>query len=761
VTDDDVEKYKGDSGLVLKWLKEIELVKNSKAQKAFEKTGEKILKIYKNHAEKSDDPESPSKVMFNVLWSNVQVLCPSLYSRMPKIVVERRFKDSDPVGRLAAQVAERCTSFNLATQQDRFNYAVKAAVMERLLPGRGQVWVRYDAQFSPQVDENGEDCCDEDGTVIKQLEPNSERVVIDPLNWMDYFESPARNQYEVRWRSKRAFMTRQKLVERFGDIGKKVDLSHSPGGTTKNKKLSDEEAEFLLQAEVFEIWCSETKKVYWVSEGYKEGCLDVQEDTLRLKDFYPCPLPLLATTTTDSTYPTPDYRIYERLADELDYVTKRISSLVECIRFVGATAASFNEDVKNVLKLQDGELWPIQNWATWAEKGGFGGAMDWLPFDKCVAAIQPLMQYQEKLLIQIHEITGIPDIVRGASDPTETLGAQQQKAHWTVVKIAEKQGEVQRFCREIIAKMAEIIFEPGLFSDETIWLMAGGAQMPPEDQQLFQNALELLRSDRLRTFRVDIETDSTIAVDEDQDKKARMEYLGAINQVLGNIQNVMQFRPELVSPMIESALFATRAFRTGRPLEGAWEQALQQVEDNDAMAAQNPPPPPPDYEGQKLAIQSQELQLKGQELEMKNEIEGQKLQIEWAKVSDKQQAAMMDAQIEQVKQQFSQFVESQRLELEKYQSQMTLAEKLQEERRLAAENQIEGMKLQLEAAKLRGEAKESSNGNGHGGGATLNLKTNHPIVMAPPRKRRIIKMQRGPQGELVGESVELDEDGAN
>jgi hypothetical protein len=300
-----------------------------------------------------------------------------------------------------------------------------------------------------------------------------------------------------------------------------------------------------------------------------------------------------------------------------------------------------------------------------------------------------------------------------------------------------------------------------LFSDETIWLMAGGAQMPPEDQQLFQNALELLRSDRLRTFRVDIETDSTIAVDEDQDKKARMEYLGAINQVLGNIQNVMQFRPELVSPMIESALFATRAFRTGRPLEGAWEQALQQVEDNDAMAAQNPPPPPPDYEGQKLAIQSQELQLKGQELEMKNEIEGQKLQIEWAKVSDKQQAAMMDAQIEQVKQQFSQFVESQRLELEKYQSQMTLAEKLQEERRLAAENQIEGMKLQLEAAKLRGEAKESSNGNGHGGGATLNLKTNHPIVMAPPRKRRIIKMQRGPQGELVGESVELDEDGAN
>lgn len=738
---DEKEKYQGDSGLVQKWLKEIEIVKNSNAQKDYEKTGERISKRYKNLDTTSTATNAvSSKMMFNVLWSNIQVLGPSLYSRMPKIVVERRFKDTDPVGRLASQVAERCTDFNLATQQDRFNYAIKAAVQDRLLVGRGQVWVRYDARFAAQVDEKGSEA--------QTIEPNSERVLVDPLNWMDYFESPARNQYEVRWRAKRAYMTRDKLVTRFGDIGKKVTLTHGAGDAKKDK-LSADEQEFLMQAEVYEIWCNENNKVYWISEGYKDGCLDCQDDPLRLKEFWPSPLPLLATTTTDSTYPTPDFVIYEKLAEELDYVTKRIAALVECVKFVGATAKLWQQDVKNILKLDDGELWPIEQWSTWAEKGGFTGAIDWVPFDKCVAAIQPLMAYQKDLLSQIFEITGIPDIVRGASDPTETLGAQQQKAHWTVVKISEKQAEVQRFCREIIAKMAEIIFEPGLFTDETIWLMAGVAQMSPEDQQNFPAALELLRSDRLRTFRVDIETDSTIAVDEDQDKAARMEYLSAINQVLANIQNVMQFRPELIHPMMESALFATRAFRTGRPLEGAWEAAMQQIKDADAQARQNPPPPPPDYEAQKLELQSQKLQLEGQEMQMKSQIDGQKLQIEWAKLQDKQQAEAMNQQLEQFKAQFAQFVETQRLELERYETTLSMQEKLLEERRLNDQKEIETIKAM---------ATQKSNSGGGGGGVTLKSDN---VQVIPPRKRRIIKMQRGPTGELVGESVELDDEEVN
>jgi hypothetical protein len=723
----DLSEFKGPKGCVLRWLKEIELVKNSKMQKAYERIGEKIVKNYRN-AESLQAYQtanvSPARVMVNILWSNVQVLKPSLYSRMPKVVVERRYKDSDPVGRLASQICERATSFMLSDQQDRFNYAVKAAVEDRLLVGRGQAWIRYDVDFASEPEDAGETISsDEVPSEVEQeqnIKPGTERAIVDYVYWQDYFESVARGPYEVRWKAKRAYMTRAKLVRRFGpEIGNKVELNKNPNDLKKNK-LNGDEPEFLMQAEVYEIWDRDTMSVYWISEGYKEAPLDCKKDPLKLKDFFPCPLPLMATTTTDSTYPTPDYKIYERLAEELDYTAKRISAMVDCIRFVGATAAQFNSDVKNMLKLDDGQLWPVENWAAWSEKGGFKGVMDWLPFDNAVAAIGPLMEYQQSLYAQINEVTGIPDIVRGSTDPNETLGVQQKKSHWVMVKLAEKQADVQRFCRDIISKIAEVIFEVGLFSDESIALMCGVGQMPPEDQANFPYALQLLRSDEMRTFRVDIETDSTIAVDEEDDKAARMEYMSALTNVIGNLQNISQFRPELIKPMIESALFATRAFRTGRPLEGAWEKAMQEIEDNDAAAAEQAAqqPPPPDYDMQKLQLQGQELQikqmdaqvkadtamqeiqLKGQELQLKSqemqanfEIESQRVQIEGLKVQSEAQVKATAQELETFKAQFAQQVEAQRVEIEKYKAVLSEKEKMIEENRLQKQEQLDALKF--------------------------------------------------------------------
>lgn len=749
--EEDLSKYKGNEGVVLRWLKEYELVKNSKGQKAFESIGTKIVKNYKN-AEAlvaSSHSNVPSaRVMLNVLWSNVQILKPTLYARMPKVVVERRFKDSDPLGRLACQIAERATSYAMSTQQDRFNYAVKAAVEDRLLVGRGMVWLRYDAEFEEALDENGEPITDDSGQAVKTPKPNSEKAVIDPVNWLDYFESLSRNQYEVRWRARRVYMTRSQLVSKFGEeIGRAVELNDTE---KKRSKLSPEEREFLAQAEVLEFWDDDSKRIYWITESYKDRPLNVVPDSLRLKDFWPCPLPLVATTTTDSTYPTPDYKIYERLADEIDFVTKRISSMIDCVRFVGATAAAFNQDVKNMLKLADGQLWPIDNWISFAEKGGLKGAMDWLPFDQAVAAIPVLLQYRDDLLAKLDFITGIPDIVRGDTNPNETAEAQQKKSHWTTVKISEHQQEVQRFCREIISKMAEIIFEPGLFSDETIGLMCGVSQMPPEDQQMYPMALQLLRDDRLRTFRVDIETDSTLAIDEEDDKQSRMEYIQAITTLVQNIQNVQAFRPELLHPMMESALFAARAFRTGRALEGSWERAMSQIEDVNAQAAQNPPPPPPDYEGQKLQLMAQDLQFKQsletQKLELEAQkqqtefgFESQKLQIEAMKVQSKAEVDAMAAQLDQFKQQFTQFVETQRLELEKYATILTEREKLIEEKRLAQED----------AAGIRG--------NKGGSGVAVNIHSPHPISFKQP-KSRIAKVKRLPDGSLEGLVQDIEED---
>ena len=51
-------------------------------------------------------------------------------------------------------------------------------------------------------------------------------------------------------------------------------------------------------------------------------------------------------------------------------------------------------------------------------------------------------------------------------------------------------------------------------------------------QQDFVAAIQLLKNDALRTFRIEIETDSTIAVNENVEKQSRIEFLSAISQFL-------------------------------------------------------------------------------------------------------------------------------------------------------------------------------------------------------------------------------------
>ena len=71
---------------------------------------------------------------------------PALYGRMPKPTVTRRFKDADPIGRAAATMLQRCLEYEVEEYPD-FQRTMRCAVEDRLLPGRGVAWVRYEPHF--------------------------------------------------------------------------------------------------------------------------------------------------------------------------------------------------------------------------------------------------------------------------------------------------------------------------------------------------------------------------------------------------------------------------------------------------------------------------------------------------------------------------------------------------------------------------------------------------------------------------------------
>lgn len=131
------------------------------------------------------------------------------------------------------------------------------------------------------------------------------------------------------------------------------------------------------------------------------------------------------------------------------------------------------------------------------------------------------------------------------------------------------------------------------------------------DQQgpvTWEDVTELLHKDGLRSFRIDIETDSTIATDEEEEKASRTEFLGAVGDFMAKAEPLAQAQPAIIPLLGEMLLFTVRGFRAGRSLEEAFETFVSQATAAAKQAASNPQPQPPDPKIVAAQMQAQTAQ---------------------------------------------------------------------------------------------------------------------------------------------------------
>ena len=180
----------------------------------------------------------------------------------------------------------------------------------------------------------------------------------------------------------------------------------------------------------------------------------------------------------------------------------------------------------------------------------------------------------------LYEITGIADIVRGASDPRETLGAQKIKGQFASLRLESRQNEVSRYCRDIVRLMTEVIAEN--FMPETISKMSG--------VQVDEQVMSIIKDDTTRSFAIDIETDSTLRIDQEEDKQARIEFLGAVSNFMPQAIQAIQVNPDIAPLMGEMLLFAVRGFRVGRELEDDFAKMIEGAKAGGQPQQQKPDP---------------------------------------------------------------------------------------------------------------------------------------------------------------------------
>lgn len=453
----------------------------------------KIIRRYRDERSEKSDGTVSGGARFNCLWSNVQTLQPAIYIKPPKPVAERRYLDKDPLARLASMTLERALEVQIDV--GKLHKAMKKSVLDYLLCGRGTTWERYEPTYGEAVDIPAAAEGGEGGEAPRAV--TYEMVCTDYVAWDKFKHSPAPGWEEVWWVSKEEMLTRKELRKRFTgtdpETGKPIaDLIPLRDGAS-DKQSDREKKRKQPRACIQEIWDKTGREVIFIAPDYPNAPLERTDDPLRLQSFWPCQEPLYATLTNDCLVPVPDYVEYQDQADELDNLTNRIQALTDAVRVNGVYDASYPELKRILQEGVDNRMIGVKNYAEFAAKGGLEAAMDFVPIKDVVEALIQLYDARERTKQVMYEITGISDIIRGQSDPNETLGAQKIKGNFATLRLEDRKKEVARFACDAIRIKAEIISEQ--FSPEILAEMTGmmpvimeelANQKPPQPQPMPQ-----------------------------------------------------------------------------------------------------------------------------------------------------------------------------------------------------------------------------------------------------------------------------------
>jgi LPXTG-site transpeptidase (sortase) family protein len=271
------------------------------------------------------------------------------------------------------------------------------------------------------------------------------------------------------------------------------------------------------------------------------------------------------------------------------------------------------------------------------------------PVDKAILLLEHLQVEKEKLKQNIYDITGISDIMRGATDSQETATAQKIKGLFGSLRFQTRQKKVQNFRKNIYKLIAEIIAEH--YDEQTLSEMtctylptdedkmnivlaqkqglASQDQLNELTEPTWGDVMYILRNDKLRNYTVDIETVAT-AFDDLEQQNAAIKDL--TNLYLSMVQYSDSLSPATLKgfiPLIKMNLSSVKiSSAVGNQLEEAIESAYKEAEEEAQVQQPNPDlmkiQSEIEYKQGELKIKEQEVAIKQQEADRKDaELEAQ------------------------------------------------------------------------------------------------------------------------------------------
>lgn len=653
---------------------------------------------------------------YPIYYSMVETILSAYYARTPKTTTQRLWGIKDDIAATGSLIIERLGGH--LVDRSNFDEVMGDGVSDFVHTAKATLQVCYDCELidsriplnpiegEQQIDPNtgepipsaptgftkqngdpyeDEVFQDEQGYFGrgKKADPKTQKIYIKPAPFDETLHTPDAKTWTDIKEMAFYFSISKELAEKSFDPEVLKNIAWKSGKNFKG--MTDQFGPDVVipgqYIDGYEIYSLEDKMVYWVSESYPNAFLKAPvQDPYKFEGFFPCPQFAIQGKPPKSMFPTPAHTHLKGTLNQLHIMYERVFKLIDSVRRRAIVDAE--DDVIAALNAGDQEYISAANFKGMVEKIGLDKLVWYIPVQELVQAISELNALEDRFKANAYEWFGVPDILRGVSDPIEALGTQQIKASAAHDRFKVAKKKIKTLARDAIELMVDLALD--VFEDEKIATICGYDYLQDKDRQNFLPALEMLRRDEIRIVRVDLETDSLSF----QDESIRQEKLNTVAQTVSNglkqIAEMLQIDPDFASVALQTLLATLDEMDLGKQFKESVQNSAQRMIEKQ-MNPPPAPPPPPDYEQMKIEVANAKIQsdqiIRMRDLDQKE----WKLQADEADRSFKQQLESFRAQQESVMNKFIQWAESQGISIDWAKAQSQIANEAADNERLEVE----------------------------------------------------------------------------
>lgn len=687
----------------------------------------------------SDDWEGER---YPAYWQCVQTAKSAYWSRVPETFVRRLFGYQDQVMQEGCYIVEKLGEYG--KEQGEYDTAMNDATYELLNADKATTQVCYEyAETQGQQQTPVTPGANPDEYVDPATgQPVMEEILQDPVSGGYFYNKvveeisrqkiyaksvpydhiihtpTARNFEDIEDIGLYFCFTKPEAIEYFGQevvdkwpefIWKHTRNINNDEDTERDRNSKEEEKLVEKIVEGWTLWSMPVEKVYWYCPNLSTDFLFVQKDPMHFKGFFPVQKFVIGTKPNKHMYPTPVYVRIRPTLQMLHIMYGRVFNLLDAARRRCLVNAS-PEVVAAMNDLGEAEFISVQNWEQLVGPNGALKDLLWdVPVQELVNCIGELNNQDDKFKNNVFEWYGLPDILRGQTDPVETATAIEEKVSAAHDRFKSLKRDLADLGRDTLRMIIDAYLY--LYDDEKIKEICGFKYRTPEQQASFLQALPALRNDTEQAIRLDIETDTTSFFGEQIRSQQRNAAIKTVIEGLAQIEPMIEKNPNAAATGYHIMAESLDGIGGGRQFIDEAKRLIGDL----AKQASTPKTPPPDYEAMKIQIMQQDSQTKAQEAQTRAQevqLRAQQFQLE---SQIKMQEASARIQKEQIESQASVNREmiiaqatNQKVAVEdkkvEYDFQLGAKDLEIKAQQIMGEQQIDQMKAELETFKSQMEA---------------------------------------------------------